>query len=109
MNGVVATALGRSATFPLTVMPILLFARARRRPLGLALGWAYTALVGLAGLLLVDFLPVLLRVVHAVEIAADSVAYADVLVLLLLPPARRPASAQGLKASSGSARLSRGW
>jgi hypothetical protein len=109
MNGVVATALGRSATFLLSVIPILLFARAQRLPLALALGWAYTALVGLAGLLSADFLPVLLRAVHAVEIAADSFAYAGVLVLLLLPPAREPVMAQGLKASSGSAGLSRGW
>lgn len=101
MNGIVATALGRSATFLLSVIPILLLARAQRLPLALALGWAYTALVGLAGLLSADFLPALLRLAHAVEIAADSFAYAAVLVMLLLPPARQPAMARGSKASSG--------
>lgn len=91
IDGVVATALGRSATFLLSVIPILLFACAPRQPLALALGWAYTSLVGLAGLLSAGFLPVLLRVAHAVEIAADSFAYAAVLVLLLLPPRRSKA------------------
>lgn len=106
INGVVATALGRSATFLLSVIPILLFARASRLALALALGWAYTSLVGLAGLLSADFLPVSLRVAHAVEIAADSFAYAGVLVMLLLPARRQTVTAHGSKACADPARIS---
>ena len=80
---IIATAFGRSITFLLSVLPLLLCVRAPRRRLALALGWAYWALVGLAGLLSTDSLPLRFRVVHGAEIGADSFAYAFVLVWLL--------------------------
>lgn len=91
MDQILATALGRSATFLVSVAPILLWVRAPWRSLVMSLGWAYAALVGLAGLLSSGLMPLKLRIAHGGEICADSFLYALVLVLLLAPLSiRRP-------------------
>jgi hypothetical protein len=55
-----------------------------RRSLWFSLGWAHWALVGLSGLVVPnDFMPPHVRLIHSLEIGADSFAYAAILVALL--------------------------
>jgi hypothetical protein len=80
----------RSALFLLASAPaIFLWAGSRRRLIA-ALGWANLVTVGLYGLLGAYWIPTVLRIAHALEITADSFAYALLLVMLL-----RPLPAQG--------------
>lgn len=80
---VMTTQLGRSLIYLVTALPVLVLVRGAIASRIVRLGTAYFALVGLAGLIGATFFPMLLRVVHSVEICADSFAYAALLVMLL--------------------------
>ncbi|MBI1324355.1 hypothetical protein GC170_14385 [bacterium] len=94
----------RSTIFLLPSIAVIERWQANRMRLWLVLGWSHSALVGLAGLVMPN--PVLspkLRLVHAVEISADSFAYAGILVLVLTAgTARGVAGTTGKEASTGS-------
>jgi hypothetical protein len=72
----------RSLLFLLACLPVLIAWQKSRRSLLLSLGWALFVLVGLLNLLQAIWLPATLRLVHTLEILADSFVYAWVLVML---------------------------
>lgn len=72
----------RSALSLLAALPIIFLWTGSRKKLILTLGWAFTVMVGLYGLVGAYFLPTVLRVAHSLEITADSFVYALVLVML---------------------------
>jgi hypothetical protein len=76
----------RSALFLAASVPALVAWRGSRVRLALALGAAHFVLDGLFGMLLSHWLPLPMRAAHTVEILGDSLVYAAVLVVLLLPP-----------------------
>jgi hypothetical protein len=78
----------RSLLFLLVTVPILVNWSASRRSLFTALAAAFSAMVGVSGLIEAAWLPTSMRVVHSVEIIADSLVHAWVLVALLVakPP-----------------------
>jgi hypothetical protein len=82
----------RSGLFLVASLPAIAFWRGSRLRLALSLGVANYVLVGLFGMLQAFWLPLAMRLVHVTEIAADSFAYAALLVLLLVRPA--PATGQ---------------
>jgi hypothetical protein len=86
---VLRTVLLRSLLFLLVTIPILRSWTRSRTALAVALGIAFTATVGLVGLVQAHWWPISMRVVHGVEICADSFAYAWVLVALLVPRSSR--------------------
>jgi hypothetical protein len=95
----------RSAFFLLASAPAILLWTGSRRGLMAALGWAYTVTVGLYGLLGAYWVPMVLRVTHSLEIAADSFAYAILIVMLLRPRATSDAAAHttgGVAASTAA-------
>ncbi len=74
----------RSMLFLLPTLAVIERWTDTRLGLWLALGWAHWALVGLSGLVIPnDFMSPTLRLIHALEIGADSFAYAGILVALL--------------------------
>ena len=75
----------RSLFFLLASLPILVNWRRSRRSLVLSLAAALAAMVGVAGLIESTWMPTQLRIVHSVEIIADSLVHAWVLVILLVP------------------------
>lgn len=79
----------RSLLFLLVIVPILGNWSGSRRSLALSLGAALAVMVGVAGLIEVDWFPTRMRIVHGLEITADSLVHAWVVVALLVP--RRPA------------------
>jgi hypothetical protein len=83
----------RSLFFLLVTIPILATWSASRRSLFIALAAAFSAMVGVAGLIESAWLPTSMRVIHSVEIIADSIVHAWVLVALLVP-GRHRASAE---------------
>jgi hypothetical protein len=86
---VLRTVLLRSLLFLLVTIPILRSWTRSRRSLALALGIAFTGMVGLVGLVQAHWWPVAMRVVHSVEICADSFVYAWLLVVLFVPRSNR--------------------
>jgi hypothetical protein len=76
----------RSVIFLAASLPFVALWKGSRRSLWLALGLAHAFTVGLYGLVGATFLPMVLRISHSVEIAADSFAYAGLLVLLFAAP-----------------------
>jgi len=72
----------RSAVFLASSLPLIALWKGSRRGLWLALGLAHTVTVGIFGLTQATFMPATLRIVHSLEITADSFAYAGLLVLL---------------------------
>ncbi len=90
---ILGTQLGRSALYLATVLPVILRWGGDWRSLAVRLGWAYWVLVGLYGLITGFWMPAHLRVIHSLEISADSFAYALVLAWALRAPARRAAAA----------------
>jgi hypothetical protein len=84
------TQLLRSLLFLLSALPIIRLWRRSRAQLILALGLAFTATVGLYGLLQASWLPMVLRITHSLEITADSFAYAAVLTLLFVRKQQSP-------------------
>lgn len=90
---IVLTQLGRSLLYLASVLPIVLFWSGGWRPLAVRLGWAWCVLVGLYGLITAFWMPAHLRLIHSLEIGADSFAYAFVLAWALRAPAHRGAAA----------------
>jgi hypothetical protein len=82
---VLRTVLLRSLLFLLVTVPILRSWTGSRRALLLALGIGFSGMVGLVGLVQTTWWPISMRIVHGVEIVADSFVYAWVLVALLVP------------------------
>jgi hypothetical protein len=82
---VLRTVLLRSLLFLLVTIPILRSWTRSRLGLTVALGIAFTATVGLVGLVQAHWWPISMRIVHSVEICADSFVYAWILVALLAP------------------------
>jgi hypothetical protein len=93
LDVIMRTQLLRSLLFLASSLPVILLWTGTRRRLILALGWAHTAMVGLYGLSQASFMPPVLRVLHSLEIAADSFVYALVLVWLFFPRERIGAAA----------------
>ena len=75
----------RSLLFLIVAVPILTNWSRSRRTLFVALAAAFTAMVGVVGLIEVNWIPMTLRIVHGLEISADSIVHAWVLVALLVP------------------------
>ena len=88
LDVIMRTQLLRSLLFLASSLPVILLWTGTRRRLILALGWAHTAMVGLYGLSQASFMPPVLRVLHSLEIAADSFVYAFILVWLFFPRER---------------------
>ena len=92
LDVIMRTQLLRSLLFLASSLPVILLWMGSRRRLILALGWAHTAMVGLYGLSQASFMPPVLRVLHSLEIAADSFVYALILVWLFFPRERMGAT-----------------
>jgi hypothetical protein len=88
LDVIMRTQLLRRFLFLASSLPVILLWTRSRRRLILALGWADTAMVGLYGLSQASFMPPVLRVLHSLEIAADSFVYALILVWLFFPRER---------------------
>jgi hypothetical protein len=86
---VLRTVLLRSLLFLLVTIPILRSWTRSRLGLTVALGIAFTATVGLVGLVQAHWWPISMRIAHSVEICADSFVYAWILVALLAPRSSR--------------------
>jgi len=88
LDVIMRTQLLRSFLFLASSLPVILLWTGSRRRLMLALGWAHTGMVGLYGLSQANFMPPTLRVLHSLEITADSFVYALVLAWLFFPRER---------------------
>jgi hypothetical protein len=75
----------RSLLFLLVTIPILMKWSGSRRGLIVALAAGLTAMVGLVCMIEAGWMPMTMRIVHGLEIAADSIVHAWVLVALLVP------------------------
>jgi len=93
---VVSVALLRSLLFLAVTVPVVARWTGSRRALTLSLAAGYFVLIGLYGLLQTTWWPAGMRVVHGLEILADSVVCAWVMVRLLAPAPRATAAAAGL-------------
>jgi hypothetical protein len=100
---ILRTQLLRSLLFLGSSLPAILLWTGSRRCLILALGLAHSVLVGLYGLSQAYWMPVPLRVLHSVEITADSFAYAYVLARLFFLPPRTSTASNVAPASVNSA------
>lgn len=84
-----ATLLGvlllRSVLFAIACLPVIVAWQGTRLRLWLSLGFALFVMVGLLYMLAANWLPPQIRVIHTLEILADSFAHAAVLVWLLAP------------------------
>ena len=78
----------RSLLFLLVTIPILMYWSRSRGSLIVTLAAALAAMVGVAAMIESAWLPTTMRIVHGVEITADSLVHAWVLVALLIPRAR---------------------
>jgi hypothetical protein len=78
----------RSLLFLAVAIPILCNWWRSRRSLVVALAVGFSVTVGVAGLIEATFLPTTMRIVHGLEITADSIVHAWVLVALLVPKPR---------------------
>src|SRR5882724_7751860 len=88
LDVIMRTQLLRSLLFLASSLPVILLWTGSRLRLILVLGLAHTAMVGLYGLSQANFMPPVLRVLHSLEITADSFVYALVLVWLFFPRER---------------------
>lgn len=93
MGVIVSTQLGRSLLYLASVLPLILLWSGSWKQLAVRLGWAWWVLVGLYGLLTAFWMPANLRLIHTLEIGADSFAYAFLLAWALRAPSRRRAAA----------------
>jgi hypothetical protein len=75
----------RSLLFLVVSIPILVSWRRSRRSLVLSLAAALAAMVGVAGMFENTYSPTQMKIVHSIEIIADSLVHAWVLVALLVP------------------------
>jgi hypothetical protein len=85
VGAILKTQFVRSALFLLASLPILVLWKGSRKSLILALGLALWVMVGLFGLVQAVWLPAHLRILHSLEIGADSFAHAGALTVLLFP------------------------
>jgi hypothetical protein len=81
---IVGMQLLRGVLFLVATLPIALLWKKSRGAFILSVGLAYAVAVGAFQLVQGTFLPVILRVVHSVEIAADSFVYAAILGFLFV-------------------------
>jgi len=86
---VLAAVTVRSLLFLAATIPVIVNWRWSRRALFLSLAAAFTAMVGVAGLIESTWMPPMLRIVHSLEIVADSLVHAWVLVALFVPRAAK--------------------
>ncbi|MGE5141722.1 MAG: hypothetical protein ACM3JD_19830 [Rudaea sp.] len=91
----------RSVLFLLACFPVIALWNKSVQSLFLSLGFALYVLVGLVYMLSADWMPVSIRLPHAIEILADEFTYAAVLVVLLFwrqagTVKAQPASAGGV-------------
>lgn len=100
---ILETQLLRSALFLVATLPIALRWTKSRRSFIISMGLAYAVSVGIFQLAQAEFIPPLLRIVHAIEITADSFAYAAVVGILLLRAGGRsnPANISSMAATAG--------
>lgn len=95
--------LGRSVLFLVATLPVVMAWRGSRRELWLSLGFAHFVLVGLLYLLAGNWIAPSVRLIHTLEILADSFVYAGVIVWLLAgqpQPAVRPANMERIVAAA---------
>jgi hypothetical protein len=86
---IVCVVMVRSLFFLAVSIPVITRWGGSRRCLIYSLGAALTAMVGVAGLIEANWLPLQMRLVHMLEIAASSLVHAWVMVALLVPKAGR--------------------
>jgi hypothetical protein len=84
----------RSLLFLVVSLPILVNWRRSRRSLVLSLAAALAAMVGVAGMFENTYSPTQMKLVHSIEIIADSLVHAWVMVVLLVP---RPLERQNVQ------------
>jgi hypothetical protein len=82
ISAIVRVQLLRSVVFLASSLPLIALWKGSRRELWLALGLAHAVTVGVFGLTQATFMPGILRIVHSLEITADSFVYAGLLILL---------------------------
>lgn len=80
----------RSLLFLLATIPILMHWSRSRKSLIFGLSAALAAAVGVVAMIESSWLPATVRIVHSVEIIADSLVHAWVLVALLVPKSKAP-------------------
>jgi hypothetical protein len=85
---VLSAVIFRSLLFLLVTIPILTNWSRSRLSLMLALAAAFTAMVGAVGMIEASWMTTTMRIVHGLEITADSIVHAWVLVTLLVPKSR---------------------
>jgi cytochrome bd-type quinol oxidase subunit 2 len=85
----------RSLLFLLACLPVLITWRKSRLSLFITLGATLFILVGGILLLQAYWYPPVMRLIHSLEILADSFAHAGALVILLVRKDRREAKAKG--------------
>ena len=88
MSTLIPVAHLRSVLLLLVSLPIIIAWEGSRGRLILGLGLGHAAAVGLGGLVQASFFPAVLRWVHGIEIFADSMVYAWILVLLFAAKSR---------------------
>jgi len=81
---IVLVQLLRSSLFFLAALPIIIVWSGSRLKLTVLLGFAFFVLVGLFGMIQSYWLAPILRVLHNIEILADSVVYAGILAVLFV-------------------------
>ncbi len=92
----------RSVLFLLACFPVIALWNKSARSLFLSLGFALYVLVGLVYMLSADWMPVSVRLPHAIEILADEFTYAAVLVVLLFGARASTVEAQRAPASGAA-------
>lgn len=85
---IVSTQLGRSLLYLASVLPVVLLWGSSWKQLAVRLGWAWWVLAGLYGLMTAFWMPANLRLIHSLEIGADSFASAFLLAWALRGPSK---------------------
>ncbi|MGB7160644.1 MAG: hypothetical protein WBD40_21440 [Tepidisphaeraceae bacterium] len=101
---IIRTQFLRSLLFLVASLPAIVLWTQSRKQFILAMGLAHAVTVGLFPLAQASFFPPVLRVVHALEITADSFAYATVLGLLFI----RSEKAKAIEIAESSPQLAAG-
>ena len=86
-NQILPLVLVRSLLFLIACLPVLILVQASPRRLFWMLGLTLFLLVGGLSMLQAYWLPAELRLIHSLEILADELVYAGILVLFFKPPA----------------------
>ncbi|MFZ5927258.1 MAG: hypothetical protein ACOYX1_07390 [Acidobacteriota bacterium] len=96
---IVSTQLGRSLLYLASALPLVILWSGSWRTLAVRFGWAYWVLTGLYGLITAFWMPANLRLIHSLEIGADSFAYAFLLAWALRAPSKSASRAAAQPAS----------